>query len=115
MLQFAAVIAANQHFLIVSPTQSVAANITYFAVVLAGLTTASTILAGRREFFFAEAARLVLILGGVFSTGAWLGGLRSPWAVAAIIAYALGSLVWFTMLWKTALSAPPEQRLCAHG
>jgi hypothetical protein len=115
MVQFAVVIAANQHFLIISATQGIAANTLYFAIVLAGLTTSSTVLEGRREFFFAEAARLLLIAAGVIVTGTWLGGVNSPAAVAAIAVYAMGSLFWFTHLWRKSSSGPAEQRLCAHG
>ena len=105
MVQFAAVTAANQHFLIVFPRQDVAANALYFAVVLAGLTTASTVLEGRYQFFAAEAARLLLIATGVLATGAWLGGVRSPAVVAGIAVYVLASLLLFAILWRTSSSS----------
>jgi hypothetical protein len=102
LVQFAVMIAANQHFLTTFPNQGLVSNALYFAVILAGLTTASIALAGRSEFFAAEPARLLTIAAGVMATGTWLGGVRSPAIVTVIVVYAFAALAWFAVLWRRA-------------
>jgi sterol desaturase/sphingolipid hydroxylase (fatty acid hydroxylase superfamily) len=108
MVQFAAVIAANQHFLMIFPQWSGGANILYFAVVLLGLTTASAVLEARSDFLFYESARLALIAGAVVTTGTWFGGVTHPAILTAIVGFAIGSLLWL-------LTIRPQPRPLAAG
>jgi sterol desaturase/sphingolipid hydroxylase (fatty acid hydroxylase superfamily) len=112
LVQFAAVIAANQHFLMIFPQQSGLQNILYFAIILLGLTTTSAILEGRREYFLIEAGRLALLGGIVPITGSWLGGIRNPAILTAIVVFSAGSLLWFLVIGVRARpSAARDQKM----
>lgn len=108
VVQFAVIIAANQHFLLTFHGQTFMSNALYFGLILAGLTTVSALLAGRSEFFVFEPVRLLLIGGATAATGTWLGNIHSAAIVTAVVLYAAASLVWFGMLWRAYSSGIAE-------
>jgi sterol desaturase/sphingolipid hydroxylase (fatty acid hydroxylase superfamily) len=99
LVQFGAVIAANEHFLLTFGNQSVTANALYFAFVAGSLVTISAVVAQRSEFFPVEMVRLALVAALAVATGRWFGGIAEPAGVAAVAAFALASLIWFVFLW----------------
>jgi alkylglycerol monooxygenase len=102
LVQFAAAIAANEHFLFVFPEQSTAASVLYFTFILATLFTATAVLEGRSEFFPLEAARLLLTAGAVAVAGQWFGITQT----LPMLGFTLASLTRFA----GALLIPPLAR-----
>ncbi|HET8547525.1 MAG TPA: sterol desaturase family protein [Bryobacteraceae bacterium] len=96
LVQFAAAIMANQHFLSVFSEQTLTANVLYFGFILITLFTVSAVIEGRSEFFPLEAARLAAVAGAVTITGQWFGFEQT----GAIAAFAIASLLWFAITWS---------------
>jgi len=94
VVQFAALVAANSHFLALLPKESTGWSILYFAFILGSLVTLGGVLENRREFLFLEAARLALTAACVLALGRWFGGTRNPRVIGALTAFALLSLGW---------------------
>jgi alkylglycerol monooxygenase len=96
LVQFAAAIVANEHFLFIFAAQTPATNALYFAFVVSTLFSVSAVLEGRSEFFPLEVLRLVVVAGLVGVSGQWFG-IAQP---LPVIAFAVGSLIWFATLWS---------------
>ena len=94
VVQFAALVAANSHFLALLPKESTGWSILYFAFILGSLVTLGGVLENRREFLFLEAARLALTAACVLALGRWFGGTRDPRITLPLVLFALLSLAW---------------------
>ncbi len=94
LLQAAALIVADDHFLGVLPKQAAWLNALYFLFILAGLVTLGGILENRREFVLLDAARLAITGVAVLAAGSWFGAGRDPRLVLSIEAFVLVSLAW---------------------
>ena len=92
LVQIAALIAADDHFLAVLPAQPAWLNALYFLFILAGLVTLGGILENRREFVLLEAGRVATAGIAVFALGSWFGGVRDARVVLSIEALVLASL-----------------------
>ena len=107
LLQAAALIAADDHFLAVLPRQAGWLNGLYFAFILAGLLTLGGILENRREFILVEAARMALTGTAVLLAGSWFGAARDPRLVFSIEGFTLISLAWLAAsTWFARTPAP---------
>jgi sterol desaturase/sphingolipid hydroxylase (fatty acid hydroxylase superfamily) len=102
-VQFAALMAANSHFLVLLPGLAPALNIAYFTFILASLVVVGGVLENRKAFLRLEAARLALTGLTILAAGSWFGGLRAPWVLAAFVSFVLLSLVW---LWLASRELP---------
>jgi alkylglycerol monooxygenase len=109
LVQFAAAIVANEHFLLVFPELSAAANALYFAFVVVTLFTVSAVIEGRSEFFALEAARLAVVAGVVAVSGQWFG-IRET---LPVLGFAIASLIWFGSRLLIAPLARAERRVDA--
>lgn len=92
--QFLVLMIANSHFLSLLPKQTLWPNLLYFLFILATLICLGGVLENRREFLYAEAARLAITLAGMAATGSWFGGLRDPYVLVAAALFAAVSLAW---------------------
>lgn len=91
--QFTILIVWNSHFLGLLQKQSMAWNLAYFLVILAGLLCVGGILENQSRWLAVEAARWILTLAAVFYTGSWFG-TGSNQALAAITGSGAISLIW---------------------
>jgi sterol desaturase/sphingolipid hydroxylase (fatty acid hydroxylase superfamily) len=98
LVQFAAVIGINQHFLTIFATRTMLENALYFGIVLTGLTTVSIVLEGRLELFGLEMARLGAVAAIVIGSGEWFG-VKNSAVVSTILFFTLASMIWFGVLW----------------
>jgi sterol desaturase/sphingolipid hydroxylase (fatty acid hydroxylase superfamily) len=96
LVQFAAAILANEHFLFVFPEQPLLANALYFAFIVTTLFSVSAVIEGRSEFYGLELARLAAVAGSVAITGRWFGIEHA----GPIAAFAAVSLLWFANAWS---------------
>ena len=99
-VQFLAIIPANSHFLAVLKTQSHAANIGYFVFLMVSLVTLGGLLENRRGFFYAEAARLVLVLVATLGFSTWFGGPHGAATLYTLAGVAATSLLWLAFIRK---------------
>jgi hypothetical protein len=91
-VQFAALMLAHSHFLIVFPRQPLAANVAYFLFLMLGLLTLGGVMENRGEFLVLEALRMAATAAGVLAFGAWFGDthgdMHNRTALDSILAFA---------------------------
>ena len=110
LVQFAALIAANSHFLALLPKQAAVWNVAYFLFIMLTLVTLGGVLENRREFLIAEAGRLTATAIVVLATGEWFGGVRDPRVLVPLVALQCVSLPW---LWLAARTRPKVEAAVA--
>jgi sterol desaturase/sphingolipid hydroxylase (fatty acid hydroxylase superfamily) len=93
LVQFAALLAANSHFLALLPRQSTSWNLVYFLFLLLSLVFLGGLLENRRIFSILESGRLLAIATAVVA-GGWFGNLRDAGARKAIVVFVVLSLGW---------------------
>jgi alkylglycerol monooxygenase len=91
--QFAAVLAANSHFLALLSRQAAVWNVAYFSFLLVSLAILGGLLENRGIFALLEAGRLLAIAAAVLA-GGWFGGLRDTGVRAALLTFVVVSLGW---------------------
>ncbi|MGA2594309.1 MAG: hypothetical protein ABSH32_30790, partial [Bryobacteraceae bacterium] len=106
LAQFVALLVANSQFLALLPKQGTALNVAYFAFILGSLVCLGGVLENRREFLYAEAARLTLTALAVLAAGAWFGGVHDVRVLAAVVLFQCVSLAW---LWLGSRARPRPQ------
>jgi len=106
-VQFAALMAANSHFLAVLPRQPKAVNAAYFLFLAASLVCLGGVMENRRGFLLAETARLAVTGSIVAAAGNWFGGVTSAWEINAIVLFAAASLAGLWAATRPASMAQP--------
>jgi len=101
-VQFSALMVANSHFLAVLGSRPLAANVAYFAFLMASLVTLGGVMENRPEFWLLEAFRMAATVVIVLIIGGWFGNEHHPLVLYAIGTFGVLSLV---ALW-TASRAP---------
>lgn len=109
VVQFAALMAANSHFLAVLPLQTKAWNAAYFLFLAASLVCLGGVMENRRGFLLADSVRLAVTGAIVAESGTWFGGANSAWAVRAIVLFAAASVAGLWMSTRPAAMAPPAR------
>ena len=99
LVQFAAIMIANSHFLALLPQQGGWWSLAYFAFILSSLICLGGVLENRRAFTILEALRMAAIALATPALGGWFGGIAEPGIILSIIVFAMGSLA---ALWVAA-------------
>jgi sterol desaturase/sphingolipid hydroxylase (fatty acid hydroxylase superfamily) len=97
LVQFAALLVANSHFLALLPKQSLAWNASYFGFLLLSLVLLGGLLENRRVFAMLEAARLAAVAAVVIAAGGWFN-LHDAGARTAIVAFAALSFLCLALI-----------------
>jgi len=103
LAQFVTLVLAFNQFLALLPKQAAWLNVTYFVWLLISLVCLGGVLESRREFMYAEAARLALTAVVMVARGGWFGNAHQLYVMIPILVFAPLSLVW---LWLAARIAP---------
>ncbi|MGA2114737.1 MAG: sterol desaturase family protein [Bryobacteraceae bacterium] len=103
-VQFSALMVANSHFLAVLGSRPLAANVAYFAFLMASLVTLGGVMENRPEFLRLEAFRVAAIGAGVIVLGGWFGNEHRAAVLHTIEAFSALSLV---ALWPASRSPSP--------
>jgi sterol desaturase/sphingolipid hydroxylase (fatty acid hydroxylase superfamily) len=88
LVQTAALVAADDHFLSVLQKEPAWLNVLYFAFIVWGLVTLGGILESRREFLWLEMGRLAVAGSGLVTFG-WFGSVHDPRVIAGLEAFVL--------------------------
>ena len=105
LLQFAALMLVNSHFLGELPHHSLPFNLLYFGFILAALVTLGGVLENRRPFLILELVRTAAMGLAAAALGGWFG-VRDARVTLAVVLLAAVSAVWLAPALRQPAGAP---------